>query len=54
MGGAIGMGYVNGAQGLTPEYLQTGRYEILLNGKRQPARIHLRAPYDPDRSQILA
>ncbi len=54
VGGAIGMGYVNGAQGLRPEYLQTGRYEILLNGQRQPARIHLRAPYNPDRSQILA
>jgi hypothetical protein len=35
-------------------FVQGGRYEINVNGVRQPARVHLRAPYDPDRQRILA
>ncbi|MBI2947129.1 MAG: aminomethyl transferase family protein, partial [Verrucomicrobia bacterium] len=53
VGGAIGMGYVNDAEGVTVEFIQTGRYEIEVNGKRYPASAHWRAPYDPDRKRIL-
>lgn len=54
VGGGIGMGYVNHAGGVTDEFLKMGRYELLVNGRRYAARLHLRAPYDPDRTRILA
>lgn len=54
VGGGIGMGYVNHAGGVTDEFLKMGRYELLVNGRRCAARLHLRAPYDSDRTRILA
>ncbi len=54
VGGAIAMGYVNHAEPITPEFIQSGRYEININGQRFPAAAHLRAPYDPERKRILA
>jgi 4-methylaminobutanoate oxidase (formaldehyde-forming) len=48
------MGYVNNAAGATPEFIQSGRFEINVSGRRHPARAHLRAPYDPERKKILA
>jgi 4-methylaminobutanoate oxidase (formaldehyde-forming) len=53
VGGAIAMGYVNCADGATAEILKAGRYEINVNGERQPATLHLRAPYDPERKRVL-
>ena len=37
----------------TAEFLKSGRYEINVSGSRFAARIHLRAPYDPERKRIL-
>jgi 4-methylaminobutanoate oxidase (formaldehyde-forming) len=54
VGGAIAMGYVNHPDGVTPEFIKAGRYEININGQRVPATAHLRAPYDPERKRILA
>jgi 4-methylaminobutanoate oxidase (formaldehyde-forming) len=54
IGGAIAMGYVNNAAGVTPEFIQSGRFEINISGRRYPAKAHLRAPYDPERKRILA
>ncbi len=54
VGSAIGMGYVNHSEGVTSEFVQSGSYEININGKRYPAKAHLRAPYDPERKKILA
>jgi 4-methylaminobutanoate oxidase (formaldehyde-forming) len=53
VGGAIGMGYVNHAEGVNAEFIQSGRFEIEVNGRRFAATPHLRAPYDPDRKRIL-
>jgi 4-methylaminobutanoate oxidase (formaldehyde-forming) len=54
VGGAIAMGYVNNATGATPQFIQSGRYEINVSGQRYPAKAFLRAPYDPERKKILA
>jgi len=54
LGGAIAMGYVNHPNGVTPEFIKSGRYEININGTRCAATAHLRAPYDPERKRILA
>jgi 4-methylaminobutanoate oxidase (formaldehyde-forming) len=53
VGGAVGMGYVNRAEGVDPDFIKAGNYEIDINGKRFKASAHLRAPYDPTRSRIL-
>jgi 4-methylaminobutanoate oxidase (formaldehyde-forming) len=53
VGGAIAMGYVNHAAGVTSEFVQSGRFEINVSGQRYPAKAHLRAPYDPERKKIL-
>ncbi len=53
-GRSVAMAYIRGTEIVTPEYLATGRYEILLNGTQQPATFHARTPVDPDRLKILA
>ncbi len=53
-GGGIGMGYVKHSAGATSEWVLSGQYEILVNGERIPACIHLRSLYDPERKCILA
>ena len=52
LGAAIGLGYVNRADGVTPEYIQSGRYEIEVAGRRIPARASLRPFYDPENKRI--
>ena len=52
LGAAIGLGYVNHADGVTPEYIQSGRYEIEVAGRRIPARASLRPLYDPENKRI--
>jgi 4-methylaminobutanoate oxidase (formaldehyde-forming) len=53
VGGAIGMGYIKSKEIVTPDFINSGRYEINISGKRYPATAHLRAPYDPERKRIL-
>ena len=52
LGAAIGLGYVNHADGVTPEYIRSGRYEIEVAGRRIPARASLRPVYDPENKRI--
>jgi 4-methylaminobutanoate oxidase (formaldehyde-forming) len=54
VGGAIALGYVKHAEGVTTEFIQSGHYEINLAGQRYPATAYLRAAVDPERKRILA
>ncbi len=54
VGRSVAMAYVRGPEVVTPEFLASGRYEILLNGVRIPATYHAKSPVDPDRARILA
>lgn len=54
LGAAIAMGYVNDSKGVNAELIKAGRYEISINGTRYAATPHLRPPYDPERTRILA
>jgi glycine cleavage system aminomethyltransferase T len=47
LGGAVGLGPVENASGVTPDFVKSGRYEIEISGKRYPARASLRPMYDP-------
>ncbi len=53
LGAAVGMGYVKCQDGVTPEFIRDGHYEINVSGTRFPAVPHLKAPYDPERKRIL-
>jgi len=47
LGCAIGMGYLKNPEGITDDWILNGVYEIEVEGRRIPAQVHLKAPYDP-------
>ena len=47
VGGSVGMCYLKNENGITNEWIKSGKYEIGINGKRYPIAVHLEAPYDP-------
>ena len=47
LGTSIGMGYLRRTGGITDDWILSGTYEILVEGKKYPARVHLKSPYDP-------
>lgn len=52
LGGAVGLGYVENEQGVTADFIRSGRYEIEVAGVRYPARASLRPMYDPDGKRV--
>ena len=52
LGGAVGLGYVNEPEGVTADYLNSGTFEIEVEGKRYPARASLRPMYDPKNERV--
>jgi 4-methylaminobutanoate oxidase (formaldehyde-forming) len=47
LGTSIGMGYLRQPDGIMNDWILSGKYEILVEGKKYPARVHLKSPYDP-------
>ena len=47
VGSAVGMGYVKNEKGITEDWILTGKYEIEVEGRMIPAKVHIRSPYDP-------
>jgi 4-methylaminobutanoate oxidase (formaldehyde-forming) len=47
IGRAIGLGYVEHADGVTDAVIETGRWELEIACARVPARAQLAPPYDP-------
>ena len=47
LGGSVGLGYVKCPDGVSADYIASGRFEIDVGGRRIPARASLRAMYDP-------
>ena len=54
LGAAVGLGYVENADGVDADYVSAGRYEIEVAGVRYPAKASLRPLYDPESSRIKA
>ena len=52
LGSAIGMGYLENPEGIDDEWILSGKYEIDVEGKRIPAKVHLQAPYDPKGERV--
>ncbi|MCK5206351.1 MAG: aminomethyltransferase family protein, partial [Desulfobacterales bacterium] len=47
LGSAVGMGYVKSEQAISEDWILSGKYEIEVEGKMIPAKVHIRSPYDP-------
>ncbi len=47
VGSAVGMGYVKNSEGISEKWILEGKYEIEVEGKMIPAKVHIRSPYDP-------
>jgi 4-methylaminobutanoate oxidase (formaldehyde-forming) len=52
LGGAVGLGSVENEEGVTPDYVKSGTYEIEVAGGRYPAKASLRPMYDPKGERI--
>ncbi len=53
IGAHIGIGYVrNPAEGVTPEYVLGGTYELEIACRRYPAKVSLEPLYDPQMSRV--
>ena len=52
LGAAVAMGYVQNPEGVTPEFVAEGRYEIEVAERRVPARASLTPLYDPRNLRI--
>ena len=54
LGRSVGMGYVEGRDGVDAAYIRSGSYEIEIAAERFPATAHLRPPYDPKSERVRA
>ena len=52
LGSAIGMGYLENPDGIDDEWILSGKYQIDVEGKLIPAKVHLKAPYDPESKRV--
>ncbi len=54
LGQALGYGYVRRAEGVSEDWLRTGRYELVVAGETVPAEIGLAPFYDPEGARVRA
>ena len=47
LGGGVGLGYARHDDGVSRDWVESGRWEILVEGERVPAKASLGALYDP-------
>ncbi len=52
LGGAMGMGFVKNEAGATPDFINSGSYEIDIAGVRHSAKASLRPMYDPKNERV--
>ncbi len=52
LGGAMGFGYVEHADGVTADLVRDGSFEIVVAGERFGARASLRSMYDPTNERV--
>ena len=52
LGGAVGMGFVENDAGATPDFINSGKYEIDIGEIRYPAKASLKPMYDPEGKKV--
>ena len=48
----MGMGYLENPEGISDEWILSGKYEIDVEGELIPAKAFLKAQYDPLRKRV--
>jgi sarcosine dehydrogenase len=54
VGAPLGYGYVRNAEGVSDDWISSGRYELVVAGESVPARIALTPFYDPENLRVKA
>jgi 4-methylaminobutanoate oxidase (formaldehyde-forming) len=49
---SLGMGYVKHADGIFPDWITTGHYEVEVALKKYPADVQLKPFYDPEGTRV--
>jgi 4-methylaminobutanoate oxidase (formaldehyde-forming) len=52
LGGPMGLGYVDHEEGVTVDFIKSGKFEIQVAGERFPAQASLRSMYDPKNLRV--
>jgi 4-methylaminobutanoate oxidase (formaldehyde-forming) len=52
LGCAMGMGYLENPEGISEEWILSGKYEIDVEGELIPAKAFLKALYDPSNNRV--
>jgi 4-methylaminobutanoate oxidase (formaldehyde-forming) len=54
LGCAVGMAYLRKPDGsvIDADWISSGQYEIEVEGRKIPAKVHLKSPYDPDNKRV--
>jgi 4-methylaminobutanoate oxidase (formaldehyde-forming) len=52
LGGPMGLGYVDHEEGVTADFIKSGKFEIQVAGERFPAQASLRSMYDPKNLRV--
>ncbi len=52
LGGAVGLGFIEAEENITPEFIRNSKFEIEVNGRKIPARASLHPMYDPKNEKI--
>ena len=52
LGWAMGMGYLENPEGISDDWILSGKYEIDVEGELIPAKVFLKAPYDPSSKRV--
>ena len=52
LGGAVGLAMIEAGEPMTQAWLNAGRWEVDIAGKRYPAEVSLKPLYDPEMKRI--
>jgi sarcosine dehydrogenase len=52
LGKSVGFGYLRNADGVSDEYLTSGKYEVVVANETKPAKLEMIAMYDPTNSRV--
>ena len=52
LGGSVGLAFIENEEGITLDYIKSGKFEIDVNGVRYPASVSLRPMYDPKNKRV--
>jgi 4-methylaminobutanoate oxidase (formaldehyde-forming) len=54
LGGAVGLAMIEAGEPIDAKYIQSGKWEIEIAGKRYPAELSIKPMYDPEMKKIKA